>query len=171
LNLRSIALSVLLITTTLISGLSIAEDSNITMKDSETGPTEVVEPMEIVDIDVETVITEDVTVDEETATSVVQSLEGTWIVNMDYVPISMVIYQSEDTLFGAANSDVRKPWNGVVFGSASGDEVELEIHSLMNGVLVSTMTTGTATENTLKGIFIQSDSNGKVNKGNRKTCV
>jgi hypothetical protein len=164
LNLRRIALS-MLITITLISGLSIAEDSNVSMNDSEVQPEEVVEPTESAISDVETAASEEVAIPEETATAEVQSLEGTWILNMDDAQISMVIYQSGDLLFGAANSETPKPWNAVVSGLAYEDEVELEMLSLQDGVLVSALITGTAMEDTLSGSFVQSDSTGKVNKG------
>lgn len=126
-----------------------AEDQNASMND--------VEPTEVPAIEVETAAPEEA--------AVVQSLEGTWILNVDDDQISMVIYQSEDLLFGAAKSEATEPWNGVVSGSASGDGAELEILSLQDGVLVSTLITGTVTEGSLAGSFVQSDSSGKVNKG------
>lgn len=163
-NLRRIALSVF-ITITLISGLSIAEDPNVSMNDSEIAPMEVVEPTEPTTSDVETAAPEEVATSEEAASAEASGLEGSWILNMDDAQISMVIYQSDDLLFGAANSETPKPWNAVVSGLAYEDEVELEMLSLQDGVLVSTLITGTAMEDTLTGSFVQSDSSGKVNKG------
>jgi len=164
LNLRRIALSVI-ITITLISGISMAEDSNVSMNDNEITPTEVVEPTEPAISDVETAAPEEVATSEEAAAAEAGGLEGTWILNMDDAQISMVIYQSDDLLFGAANSETPKPWNAVVSGLAYEDEVELEMLSFQDGVLVSTLITGTAMEDTLAGSFVQSDSTGKVNKG------
>jgi hypothetical protein len=162
LNLRRIALS-LILAISLISGLSIAEDSNASINDSEVQPGEVVEPSVS---EVETAAPEETGTVEDTAAADVKVLEGSWILNIDDAQISMVIYQSEDLLFGAANSETPKPWNGVVSGLAYEDEVELEILSLQDGILVSTLIAGISTEGTLAGSFVQSDSNGKVNKGN-----
>jgi len=164
LNLRRIALSVL-ITITLISGLSIAEDSNVSTNESEVLPAEVVEPTEPAISDVETAAPEETETTDTAATAEVKALEGNWILNMDDAQISMVVYQSDDLLFGAANSETPKPWNAVVSGLAYEDVVELEMLSLQDGVLVSTLITGTAAEGTLTGSFVQSDSSGKVNKG------
>ncbi|KQC13491.1 MAG: hypothetical protein APR56_05225 [Methanosaeta sp. SDB] len=149
----------------LISGLSTAEDSNLSMNDSEVQPAVVVEPTVAEATDVETVAPEGAATSDEAEVADVKALEGSWILNMDDAQISMVIYQSVDLLFGAANSETPKPWNGVVSGMAYEDEVELEILSLQDGVLVSTLIAGIATEGTLSGSFVQSDSEGKVNKG------
>ena len=161
-NLRRIALS-LILAISLISGLSIAEDSNASINDSEVQPGEVVEPSVS---EVETAAPEETGTVEDTAAADAKALEGSWILNIDDAQISMVIYQSEDLLFGAASSETPKPWNGVVSGLAYEDEVELEILSLQDGILVSTLIAGISTEGTLAGSFVQSDSNGKVNKGN-----
>lgn len=146
LNLRRIALS-LILAISLISGLSAAEDSNVSMNESDVQPGEVLEPT-------------------VTEAADAMSLEGSWILNLDDLQISMVIYQSEDLLFGAANSETPEPWNGVVSGSVDEDLVELEILSLQDGTLVSTLVSSTAaTDGTITGQFVQSDSMGKVNTG------
>jgi hypothetical protein len=155
----------LILAISLISGLSTAEDSNVSMNDSEVQPAEVVEPTVVEATEVETAAPEGAATSDEAAVADVKALEGSWILNMDDAQISMVIYQSEDLLFGAANSETPKPWNSVVSGLVLEDEVELEILSLQDGVLVSTQITGIATEGTLTGSFVQSDSEGKVNKG------
>jgi len=162
LKLRDIALS-LILAISLISGFSTAQDSNVSMNDSEVQPAEVIEP---------TVPEVAEAAEPEEAGAAFEAavadaiLEGSWILNMDDAQISMVIYQSEGLLFGAANSETPKPWNGVVTGLVSGEDLELQILSLQDGVLVSTLVTGTATESDISGSFVQSDSEGKVNEGN-----
>jgi hypothetical protein len=152
LNFRSIALS-LILAISLISGLSAAEDSNVSMDESDVQPGDLLEPT----------ITEAADV---AAASDAMILEGSWILNLDDLQISMVIRQSEDLLFGAANSETPEPWNGVVSGSLDEDAVEIEILSLQDGVLVSTLVSGTAAaDGTIRGQFVQSDSMGKVNTG------
>jgi hypothetical protein len=156
LNLGRIALSAL-ITITLISGLSMAEDADALVNDSinesfnatETGRSEAGE----------------MAPEEETAASSVQSLRGSWILNTDDGQISMVVHQSEDLLYGAANSEAPEPWNGVVTGQASEEGFELQILSLQDGVLVSTIIAGSATADDLSGTVVQSDSLGQVKEG------
>ncbi len=164
-NLRRIALS-LILAISLISGFSMAEDSNVSTDESDVQPGEVLEQTVAEDSDVETAAPEEAGDVDVAPVSDAMSLEGSWILNLDDLQISMVIYQSEDLLFGAANSETPKPWNGVVSGSADDDAVELEILSLQDGVLVSTLISGTATtDGSITGSFVQSDSDGKVNEG------
>jgi hypothetical protein len=166
LNSRRFAIS-LILAIALISGLSTAEDGNVSADDGlldqegvvngsdieET--TDIVEPTEPSTTEVETPL--------PGATS--QDLEGTWILNTDDGQISVVLYQSEDILFGAANSQTPKPWNGVVTGSVFGDTVQIQILSLQDGVLVSTLIAGPASDGTIGGSLVQSDSNGNVKTG------
>ncbi len=135
------------------------------MNDSEVQPAEVVDLTVVEATEVETAASDGATTSDDAAAADVKALEGSWILFMDDAQIPMVIYQSEDLLFGAANSETPQPWNGVVSGLVSGDEFELQILSLQDGVLVSTLITGTATNGDLSGDFVQSDSEGKVNKG------
>lgn len=156
-NLRRIALS-MLIAITLISGLSLAEDANVSINESEIAPAEGVDATANA-TDAESSASEDV------ATQTAQSLEGSWILTMDDARVSMVLYQSGAILFGAANSDSPEPWNAVVSGSISGDVANLRIFSIQDGFLVSTMVAGTAQDGSLTGSFVQSDSQGRVNQG------
>jgi len=152
----------LILAISLISGLSMADDLNEPTDESEVQPGELLEPTVSEATDA-AAPEETGAVDEAAADA--KPLEGSWILNLDDAQIAMVLYQFGDILFGAANSETPKPWNGVASGSADEDEVELEILSLQDGVLVSTMISGIATEGTLAGSFVQSDSEGKVNEG------
>ena len=164
-NLRRIALS-LILAISLISGLSAAEDSTVSMDESDVQPGDVPEPTVTEDTDVVTAAPEEAGAVDEAAVADAEALEGSWILSLDDLQISMVMYQSGDLLFGAANSETPNPWNGVVSGSVNEDAVELEILSLQDGVLVSTLISGTATtDGSITGRFVQSDSEGKVNEG------
>jgi len=156
LNLRRIALS-MLIAITLISGLSLAEDANVSNNESVIAPAEVLEPT-VNATDAESSAT-------DVAAQATHSLEGSWILTMEDARVSMVLYQSGEILFGAANSDSPKPWNAVVSGSISGDVANLRIISLQDGFLVSTLIAGTAQDGSMTGSFVQSDSQGRINQG------
>ncbi len=155
-NLRRIALS-MLIAITLISGLSLAEDANVSNNESVIAPAEVLEPT-VNATDAESSAT-------DVAAQATHSLEGSWILTMEDARVSMVLYQSGEILFGAANSDSPKPWNAVVSGSISGDVANLRIISLQDGFLVSTLIAGTAQDGSMTGSFVQSDSQGRINQG------
>jgi len=132
-----------------------AEDGNVSTSDGDVEPMASIEPTDSVTFEAETAAPE----------ASAHELEGTWILNTGDAQISMVVYQSEDLLFGAANSETPKPWNGVVSGLVYEDELELQILSLQDGVLVSTLIAGTVTEDLrIMGTLVQSDSEGRVNK-------
>jgi len=147
----------MLIAITLISGLSLAEDANVSNNESVIAPAEVLEPT-VNATDAESSAT-------DVAAQATHSLEGSWILTMEDARVSMVLYQSGEILFGAANSDSPKPWNAVVSGSISGDVANLRIISLQDGFLVSTLIAGTAQDGSMTGSFVQSDSQGRINQG------
>ncbi|MDF0590573.1 hypothetical protein [Candidatus Methanocrinis natronophilus] len=164
-NIKNVAIS-LILAIALISGNSAADDGNGTVDDGISGQNDMVEIVEAVEMADTTDIAEpaepsapDIQTALPAATSV--DLEGIWILNTDDGQISMVLYQSEDILFGAANSEAPAPWNGVVTGSVFGDMVRIQILNLRDGVLVSTVIAGPASDGTIAGSLVQSDSQGR----------
>ena len=98
--------------------------------------------------------------------SSIPNVEGIWILPIEDVQVTMVIYQSESDLFGACKSeDSDEPWNAVMMGSLSGDQAVLNTVSLQNGVIVSMKITGTISDGTISGKFVQIDSNGVAKTG------
>jgi hypothetical protein len=67
--------------------------------------------------------------------------------------IIMMLEQEGQDLYGAAKYEPEggQPWNAVVVGSVVGDKVDLAITALKDSKLVSSMLTGTLTEDTLGG--------------------
>ena len=152
----------MLIAITLISGLSLAEDANVSNNESEIATAEVIEPTAAEPSGNESAVPVEAA-PEEVAT---ETLEGSWILTLDGAQVSMVLRQSGVILFGAANSESPKPWNGVVSGSLSDDVVNLRILSLQDGVLVSTLISGIAQDGAINdGYFARSDSQGNVDLG------
>jgi len=97
--------------------------------------------------------------------SSVLNVKGIWILPIEDIQVTMVIYQSGNDLFGACTSEDPEPWNAVVMGSLSGDLAVLNTVSLQNGVLVSMKITGTISDGAISGSFIQADSNGIAKMG------
>jgi hypothetical protein len=60
--------------------------------------------------------------------------------------IIMMLEQEGQDLFGAAKYEGGQPWNAVVVGSVDGDKVDLAITALRESELVSSLLTGTLTE-------------------------
>jgi len=135
---------VAIIITMLLSGLSLAEDAG---QNPEASPS------------LENETTPDLATVEDL------SLEGSWIFGLEDAQIFMVVHQSGEDLFGAAKSEDPEPWNAMVRGSISGDEVEMDILSIQNAALVSMNIMGTVSEGMITGSFVWSDSNGNFAGG------
>ena len=136
LNMKNITLSIIL-SMTLMSGLSLAQNETDSVETSLDDLVEAKAP----------------------------SMEGIWIFPMDDAQVTMVLYQSEDLLFGACTSEDPEPWNAVVMGSLEEDSAMLNVVSPRSGVMVSMKISGTVSDDTFTGSFVQADSNGNVEMG------
>ena len=162
---------VAIIITMLLSGLSLAEDAEQNLNTSSPLETETsIDPLAEdagqnpeASPSLENETTPDLVTTED-ATEIL-SLEGSWIFSLEDAQIFMVVHQSGEALFGAAKSEDPEPWNAIVRGSISGDEVEMDILSIQNAALVSMNIMGTASEYEITGSFVRSDSNGNVASG------
>jgi len=156
---------VAIIITMLFSGLSLAEDTSSSLE-TETSIDLLAEdagqnPEASPSLENET--TPDLATTEDAAE--ILSLEGSWIFSLEDVQIFMVVHQSGEDLFGAAKSGDSEPWNAMVRGSISGDEVEMEILSIQNAALVSMNIMGAASDGMITGSFVRFDSNGNFAGG------
>ncbi|MGB3944631.1 MAG: hypothetical protein WBK88_07565 [Methanothrix sp.] len=165
-NIKNVAIS-LILAIALIPGISAADDGNGSGDGGILGQNDIVETSDIAETTGIAETAEPSASDLQTALPEAASgdLEGIWILNTEDGQISMVLYQLEDILFGAANSEAPTPWNGVVTGSVFGDTVQIQILALREGVLVSTQITGPASDGTLAGSLVQSDSQGRSETG------
>lgn len=162
---------VAIIITMLLSGLSLAEDAGQNLNTSSPLETETsIDPLAEdagqnpeASPSPENETTPDLATTE--AATEILSLEGSWIFSLEDDQIFMVVYQSGEALFGAAKSEDPVPWNAIVRGSISGDEVEMDILSIQNAALVSMNIMGTASEYEITGSFVRSDSNGNFAGG------
>lgn len=93
------------------------------------------------------------------------SIQGIWKVSLAGADITMAVNQSGDSLFGQCKFEGDTPWNGVVAGSVSGRAVNIAMAALQGKVLVSTDISGTVSDDSIKGSYIRSDSNGLAAKG------
>jgi len=159
-NLRHIALSVLL-AMMFVSGFSLAEDAgqeNVTAE----------EPVGVtIDVVEEVVEETSIVVDETDDSSVAEfaNLEGNWVFNLDQSQIGMVVYQFGEDLFGAAKSEDSNPWNALMTGSLSGDEVEFDLMYVQKAEMITIEIRGTVSDGMVNGNFVKATSLGEVIDG------
>ncbi len=158
---------VAIIITMLLSGLSLAEDAGQNLNTSSPLESETsIGPLaEDAGQNLEASPSPENETTPDLATTEDLSLEGSWIFTLEDAQIFMVIHQSGEDLFGAAKSEDPVPWNAMVRGSISGDEVEMDILSIQNAALVSMNIMGTASDYDITGSFVLSDSNGNFAGG------
>jgi hypothetical protein len=92
-------------------------------------------------------------------------LQGIWKLSLAGSEIIMAVNQSGDSLFGQAKFEGTDPWNGVIAGSLSGRAVHIALAALQGKVLVSTLMSGTALDDSIEGSYVRSDSDGNAAKG------
>ncbi|OPX78716.1 MAG: hypothetical protein A4E50_02121 [Methanosaeta sp. PtaB.Bin087] len=93
-------------------------------------------------------------------------LEGVWTLDMEGDMLSMVVYQSGPEIAGACTGEYPEPWNAVMTGSVSGNEVNLFLLSLQDGVGIMTEISGGEMDGGIKGSFVQTNSLGGWRRGN-----
>ncbi len=96
----------------------------------------------------------------------IPNLEGVWTLDMGGEKISMVVYQFGSDLAGACTGEYSEPWNAVMTGSVSGNEVDLFTLSLQDGIGVMIEISGEEKEGGIRGSFVQTDSLGCRASGN-----
>jgi hypothetical protein len=104
--------------------------------------------------------------DDATLAAQIPSLEGVWTLDMEGDMLSMVVYQSGSEIAGACTGEYPEPWNAVMTGSISGNEVTLFFLSIQDGVGVMTEISGEVRDGGIKGSFVQTDSIGGRMRGN-----
>jgi hypothetical protein len=100
--------------------------------------------------------------DEPTDTAVAQ---GIWKASLGNEEIAIAINQSGQSLFGLAKFEGEDPWNAAVAGSISDSEVSLSLAALRSDALASICISASLQGKTMKGFFIESDSNGMASRG------
>jgi hypothetical protein len=93
------------------------------------------------------------------------SLQGIWMISLGDGEVVMAVNQSGDTLSGQAKFEGEEPWNGVISGSLSGRAVQIAMAALQGKVLVSTLMSGMAQDESIEGGYARYDSNGDASKG------
>jgi hypothetical protein len=91
--------------------------------------------------------------------------QGIWKASLGGDEIIIAVNQSDQSLFGLAKFEGDDPWNAAVAGFASGGEVSLSLAALKSDSLASICINAALQGETMKGSFVESDSNGKASSG------
>lgn len=91
--------------------------------------------------------------------------QGLWKATLGEEEIIIAVNQSAQSLFGLAKFEGNDPWNAAVAGSVSGGEVSLSLAALKSDALASICINAELQGKTMKGSFVESDSNGKASNG------
>lgn len=91
--------------------------------------------------------------------------QGIWKASLGEKEIIIAVNQSDQSLFGLAKYEGDDPWNAAVAGSISDSEVSLSLAALRSDALASICINAALQGETMKGFFVESDSNGMARKG------
>ena len=91
--------------------------------------------------------------------------QGIWKATIGEDEITIAVNQSDQSLFGLAKFEGNDPWNAAVAGSVSGGKVSLSLAALKSDALASICINAALQGETMKGSFVESDSNGKASSG------
>ncbi len=92
-------------------------------------------------------------------------IQGIWKFSLAGMELTFAINQSGDSIFGRAKYEGEEPWNGVIAGSLSGQADQIALAALQEDVLVSMEISGTVVDDSMKGTYVRSNSNGTAAKG------
>lgn len=91
--------------------------------------------------------------------------QGIWKATIGEDEITIALNQSDQSLFGLAKFEGDDPWNAAVAGSVSDGKVSLSLAALKRDALASICINAALQGETMKGSFVESDSNGKAISG------
>jgi hypothetical protein len=100
------------------------------------------------------------------STTIPLHLEGIWSFNLaGRGPVTAVLHQKGEVITGSAKSDGEQPWNAVVQGALSADQLVLNMISLENNSLITLQLVGNARNESIQGSYIRVDDQGSFEDG------
>jgi hypothetical protein len=100
------------------------------------------------------------------ASTIPLQLEGIWSFNLvGRGPVTAVLHQRGEVITGSAKSDGVQPWNAVLQGALSADQMVLNLISLGNNSLITLQLEGNARNETIQGSYIRVDDQGGFEDG------
>ena len=100
------------------------------------------------------------------ASTIPLHLEGIWSFNLvGRGPVTAVLHQQGEVITGSAKSDGEQPWNAVVQGALSADQLVLNMIYLGNNSLTTLQLKGNVRNETIQGSYIRVDDLGSFEDG------
>ena len=104
------------------------------------------------------------------ASTIPLQLEGIWSFNLvGRGPVTAVLHQQGEVITGSAKSDGKsdgeKPWNAVLQGALSADQMVLNLIYLGNNSLITLQMEGNVRNETIQGSYIRVDDLGSFEEG------
>ena len=100
------------------------------------------------------------------ASTIPLHLEGIWSFNLvGRGPGTAVLHQKGEVITGSAKSDGGQPWNAVLQGALSADQMVLNLIYLGNNSLTTLQLEGNARNETIQGSYIRVDDLGSFEDG------
>jgi len=100
------------------------------------------------------------------ASTIPLHLEGIWSFNLvGRGPVTAVLHQKGEVITGSAKSDGGQPWNAVLQGALSADQMVLNLIYLGNNSLITLQMEGNARNETIQGSYIRVDDQGGFEDG------
>jgi hypothetical protein len=100
------------------------------------------------------------------ASTIPLQLEGIWSFNLvGRGPVTAVLHQKGAVITGSAKSDGEQPWNAVLQGALSANQMVLNLIYLGNNSLITLQLEGNAQNETIQGSYIRVDDQGGFEDG------
>ena len=100
------------------------------------------------------------------ASTIPLQLEGIWSFNLaGRGPVTAVLHQQGEVITGSARSVGVQPWNAVLKGALSADQLALNLIYLGNNSLITLQLEGIARNETIQGSYMRVDDQGSFEDG------
>jgi hypothetical protein len=109
--------------------------------------------------------TQNATVSPEDATSASYGVQGIWKASLGEKEVILSVNQSTQSLFGLAKYEGETPWNGALSGFIDQDQVFISLAAVDGDAQTSISIRANLVGESMSGVFVRSDSNGKASRG------
>ena len=98
-------------------------------------------------------------------TSASDGVHGIWKASLGEKDVVLSVNQSTQSLFGLAKYEGENPWNAALSGFIDQDQVFISLGAMDGDALASISIRANLVGESMSGVFVRSDSNGKASRG------
>ena len=92
-------------------------------------------------------------------------VQGIWKATLGEKDVVLSVNQSTQSLFGLAKYEGENPWNAALSGFIDQDQVFISLGAMDGDALASISIRANLVGESMSGVFVRSDSNGKASRG------